>query len=216
MSEEQEVRLTAFEGHRRIASGTRAEVARAAARALQACEPGSVLVFDDRGQLVELDLRGSLADVERRYPTTTSASGCGDPTPEATEIDEKPRRGPGRPKLGVVGKEVTLLPRHWAWLGAQRGGASVTLRKLVEQARRETAQADQTRQAQDRTYRFMLAMVGDAPGFEEATRALYAGDEARFHAEAAGWPGDLRDHVARMADGAFSVPSSDRPQGKGE
>ena len=207
MPEEQEVRLTAFAGDRRVASGTRAEVARAAKQALEACEHEPVLVFDDDARLVELDLRGTLADVEERYPASAPDSDHCDPGPQPPQAEEKPRRGPGRPRLGVVGKEVTLLPRHWAWLSAQRGGASVTLRKLVEQARRETAEADQARLAQDAAYRFMLAALGDAPGFEEATRALYAGDEDRFDAEAARWPKDLRSFAAHLAQDAFA-PSS--------
>jgi len=200
--------LTAFAGARRLASGSQARVAALVKEALDACQDEAVLVFDDlTGSQVELDLRGTLHEVVVRYtPLEVELGG----SPEAlaeSQAAQAPRRGPGRPKLGVVGKEVTLLPRHWAWLGAQRGGASVTLRKLVEQARRETAQADQTRQAQDRTYRFMLAMVGDEAGFEEATRALYSGDEARFDAEAAGWPEDLRDHACSLACGAFAAPS---------
>jgi hypothetical protein len=114
-------------------------------------------------------------------------------------------RGRGRPKLGVVSKEVTLLPRHWAWLGTQRGGASATLRRLVDEARRRNEGRDQVRRSQDATYRFMNAMVGDAPGFEEALRALYAGDAARFDQESAPWAPDVREHARRLASAAFAA-----------
>jgi hypothetical protein len=201
MSMESEKRCTAFVGDRRVASGTTAEVARAVKKAISGDEHRPVTVFEDATSgVVELDLRGSPKDVEQRYA---------DPVPAAAESDvgdsvEPSRRGRGRPKLGVVGKEVTLLPRHWAWLSAQRGGASVTLRKLVDQARRGTAAADEARQAQDAAYRFMQARVGDHPGFEEAIRALFAGDRQRFHDESEGWPDDLKDHARSLAQPAFA------------
>ena len=91
-------------------------------------------------------------------------------------------RGRGRPKLGVVAREVTLLPRHWDWLNSQSGGASVALRKLVEAARLAGDDKDRTRHAQEAAYRFMTALAGNLPGYEEATRALYAADPARFDA----------------------------------
>ena len=112
--------------------------------------------------------------------------------------DRRPR-GPGRPKLGVVAREITLLPRHWDWLNTQPGGASVALRKLVEQARHASEGKDRIRQSQEATYRFMVAMAGDRPGFEEATRALFAGDSDRFDREIASWPIDVRDHARQLA-----------------
>src|SRR5216683_1331922 len=108
-------------------------------------------------------------------------------------------RGRGRPKLGVVAREVTLLPRHWEWLGAQPGGASVALRKLVEEARRASGDRDRGRAARDAAYHFMSVMAGNLPGFEEASRALFADDRRRFAELIAGWPGDIRDHVVRLA-----------------
>src|SRR5262245_3846770 len=108
-------------------------------------------------------------------------------------------RRPGRPKLGVVAREVTLLPRHWEWLGAQPGGASVALRKLVEEARRANGDADRARAARDAAYRFMSVMAGNLAGFEEASRALFADDRRRFVGLVAGWPDDVRDHVVRLA-----------------
>ncbi|WP_107313666.1 DUF2239 family protein, partial [Burkholderia metallica] len=119
------------------------------------------------------------------------------------------QRGRGRPKLGVVSREVTLLPRHWEWLAAQPGGASVALRKLVEDARRTHAAADRLRDAQTRAYHFMSAMAGDLPGFEEAARALYANDPARLAELVAGWPEDVRDHALALARGDLPPSAED-------
>jgi hypothetical protein len=111
----------------------------------------------------------------------------------------EPPRGPGRPKLGVVAREVTLLPRHWEWLNAQPGGASVALRKLVEEARRQNGEKDRVRRARETAYRFMAAMAGNYESFEEAARALFAGDRPRFATMIAAWPQDIRDHATKLA-----------------
>jgi hypothetical protein len=108
-------------------------------------------------------------------------------------------RGPGRPRLGVVAREVTLLPRHWEWLATQPGGASVALRRLVEEARRTSASADRARASRDAAYRVMHALGGDLPDFEEASRALFAGDRDRFRLHTAAWPLDVSAHVDRLA-----------------
>lgn len=170
---------TAFIGHRRIAAGTLAEVAVAAKSSLDRDSTAWVLVFDDAtGAVVDLDLRGDPAEIAARYAEPEEA------------------RGRGRPKLGVVAREVTLLPRHWDWLAAQPGGASHALRRLVEEARR----ADGGRRAaRDAAYRFMSALAGDLAGFEEASRALFAGDHGRFDEHTASWPADIRTHAARLA-----------------
>jgi hypothetical protein len=99
----------------------------------------------------------------------------------------------------VVAREVTLLPRHWEWLNAQPGGASVALRKLVEHARRTNGEAERQRAARDAAYRFMSAMAGDLPHFEEAARALFAEDRRAFVGLIAAWPADIRDHVVKLA-----------------
>jgi len=204
-------RFTAFEGPRRLASGTLPDVSVPAARAT-ARRGAAVLVFDDTtGRLVDLDLRGSEQEVRDRA-RRLAARIEGGSEPAASP----PRRGPGRPRLGVVGKEVTLLPRHWAWLNAQPGGASATLRRLVERARRENEGRDQTRQARDVVYRFLQAMAGDRPGYEEALRALYRGDRPAFLAQIARWPADLLDHTRRLAEDAFGGPpgGGGAPHGK--
>jgi hypothetical protein len=161
---------------------------------------GALLVFDDsNGRTVELDLRGSLAEVRTRYAQGDSAPSS--PEPDATA--PAPRRSPGRPKLGVVGREVTLLPRHWEWLQDQPGGASVTLRRLVEQARRAGVGIDRRRRSQEAAYRVMTALAGDLPGFEEATRALFAGHRDLFEEHTADWPSDLAEYAAEIAADAF-------------
>lgn len=166
---------TAFAGSRLLARGSLAEVA-AAVRA-QAGTGDAPLVFDDAtGRVVDLDPRESY-----------------DAPPE------QPARGRGRPKLGVVAREVTLLPRQWDWLASQPGGASATLRRLIDAARKRDAGESEARAARDAAYRFMSAMAGDLPGFEEAARALFAGDRAALLCHAAPWPADIRAHVEAIA-----------------
>jgi hypothetical protein len=142
----------------------------------------AVLVFDRAtGRTVEFDLRGDLETALARLPQAT-------PEPDAAAA----KRGPGRPKLGVTAREVTLLPRHWTWLADQPGGASVALRKLVETAMREAEGPDRARKARDAAYRFMTALAGDLPGYEDAVRALFAEDEAGLERAVAGWPEGVR------------------------
>lgn len=184
--------LTVFVGTRAAGSGERAAVIDVLRELSEAHEQEPVLVFDDHtGGQVDLDLRQT-------------------PQESAAEAAAPEQRGPGRPKLGVVGREVTLLPRHWEWLNAQPGGASVALRKLVEQARRDNEAVDRARLSQEATYRFMTAMAGNEPGFEEACRALYAGDLAAFQSRVAEWPDDVAAYAGRLAEDAFAdVETSD-------
>ncbi|HEY0958654.1 MAG TPA: DUF2239 family protein [Novosphingobium sp.] len=107
-----------------------------------------------------------------------------------------PPRPRGRPPLGVEAREVTLLPRHWEWLANQPGGASVSLRKLVETAMR---QGRGERECRDAAYRFLSVMAGDWPFFEDAIRALYQGDRVRFEAHARLWPEAVRNHARALA-----------------
>jgi hypothetical protein len=189
-----------FEGDRRIAAGPLAEVARAAHAAAARVAAGPLLAFDDAtGQVIDLDLRGAPEDVAARLPALTEAF----PAPVEDEPAAPPPavRGRGRPRLGVVAREVTLLPRHWAWLAGQPGGASVALRKLVERARRESAGPDAARARRDAAYRVMSALAGDRPGFEAASRALFAGDRDGLRAATAAWPGDVAAYVESLAFG---------------
>jgi hypothetical protein len=146
--------------------------------------------------VIDVDFRGTRDEVLQRLAPR-------DPAGEAIHDPAGPVRRPGRPKLGVVPREVTLLPRHWDWLNDQPGGASVTLRRLVEDARRLSDGKDRVRVSQDAAYRFMSAMAGDHPGFEEAARALFAGNLERFQHETASWPVDVRDHAYRLSAPSF-------------
>jgi hypothetical protein len=166
--------FTVFAGPRRLASGSSQELVAVLRTAPE--QGGPVLVFDDAsGQQVEL------AETEPIAP-----------------------RGPGRPKLGVVSREVTLLPRHWEWLFSQPGGASVALRKLVDDARRGGSEADRKRKSQEAAYRFMSAMAGNEAGFEEAARSLFAGDAQRFKDCIATWPEDVARHAIDLAAPALA------------
>lgn len=183
--------VIAFAATRRLARGPLGDVAIAVKQALDSGEAAPVLIFDGAtSQPVEVDLRGTEAEIRARLA-------------EPTELDTA-ARSRGRPKLGVTAREVTLLPRHWDWLAEQPGGASATLRRLVEDARKTTPSAGSVSQVREAVYRFATAMAGDAPGYEDAMRALFAGDAARFEVETAGWPDDVRDHARTLARGAFA------------
>jgi hypothetical protein len=198
MSQHQSDTFTAFEGQRRLASGPIVAVALAVRRAEQQRASEQLVIFSDAtGRPIDFDLRGSDDEIVARLAPATS--------PAATE--EIPAlRGRGRPKLGVVAREVTLLPRHWEWLTTQPGGASVSLRKLVEAARRASGDRDRSRIARDAAYHFMSAIAGDLPRFEEASRALFADDRRQFTTLIAAWPDDVRDHIVRLAFGDHADP----------
>ena len=188
----------AFAGMRLLAEGPLVDVA-LTVRALPPEGLDPVLVFDQTtGGVIDLDLRGSTADVIRRLTERAEAQAA---QPSALKKNAGPSRGRGRPKLGVVAREVTLLPRHWEWLGEQPGGASLTLRRLVDQARKSGDGAEKSRSRQGTAYRFMQAIAGDLAGFEEASRALFAGDMQRLERSIAGWPQDVRDFTIRLAKG---------------
>ncbi len=176
-------RYVVFRGHDRVAAGSQLEVALAAQALIG--EAG-VLIFGPDGRSVDFDLSGDTVDLVRRL----------------SPAEEAPR-GRGRPKLGVTAREVTLLPRHWDWLAAQPGGASVALRKLVEAARKASEGPDRIRAAREATYRFASAMGGDLPGFEDAMRALFAGDDAGFEARIEAWPADVAGQLRTYAAEAF-------------
>lgn len=168
--------VTAFANQKIIARGALAEVA-----VFLSTAPDMALVLDDQtGKAVDLDLRGGPQDIAARYAAPETA-------PE--------KAGRGRPKLGVTAREVTLLPRHWDWLNAQPGGASAALRRLVESARRENAGQDARRQAQDLAYQVLSVLAGNLPEYEEALRAFYADDLGRFEDLTQAWPTDIRAYV---------------------
>ena len=200
-----ELNSIAFDGSRRIACGPLREVVRLAKAVYDARPLARILVFNEQtSETIEIDWRGDAEQVLSRLPALAAAQAQ---TNAPLQSEPTTPAGPGRPRLGVVAREVTLLPRHWEWLSTQPGGASVALRKLVEQARRAASSVDRIRQAQDATYRFMSVMAGCLEGFEEAARALFAADGERFAALIAAWPADLRAHLRELAAPAFEKTS---------
>jgi uncharacterized protein len=163
-----------------------------------------VLLFDPVSSArIDIDFHGSLAQVLQRVAPLSEVRENMEASGDASGANAPAPRGPGRPRLGVVAREVTLLPRHWEWLNVQPGGASVALRKLVDEARRVHGDKDRRRQSQEAAYRFLSPVAGHLPGFEEATRALFAGNRGRFEAQVHDWPADVREHASRLAVGAF-------------
>ncbi|WP_313251402.1 DUF2239 family protein [Stenotrophomonas indicatrix] len=191
--------FSCFDGHRLVVSGT-PEAAALALKQLRADNAsGPLLVFDNAtGRTHDFDTRGSdaqlLVRVAKAFPAPVEA----DDGPLVDDASVVPR-GRGRPKLGVIAREVTLLPRHWAWLAEQPGGASVVLRRLVEAASRAGADKDRTRRYTERAYHFLQAIAGDLPGFEDAIRVLFAHDRAGLEAALQSWPADVRSHALCLA-----------------
>lgn len=186
----------AFEGHHRIASGDLSEVAAKTKPRMDVARGLPILIFDHLSRPVEIDFRGTIDEVLSRLPAQTFSS---DPTPSAE------KRGPGRPKLGVVAREVTLLPRHWDWLNQQPGGASVAIRKLVEAARRSDHGETTVREAEEALYKFISVMAGNLPGYEEALRAFYAGRDDDFQRLIKSWPVGIRQHLNQLLQHARNL-----------
>jgi len=170
-----------FAGTRRVAAGPLRDVLPVLKRRFDRNRSDVGLVFEvETGRQVEFDLRGTPAEIlGRALPA--------------------PQRGRGRPKLGVVSREVSLLPRHWDWLEEQSAGISGALRRLVEQAMKAQPDKQRARRARDALSRFLYSMAGDRPNYEEAGRALFAGDLTRFEQLVRRWPKDVRDHAVAQA-----------------
>ncbi len=181
---------TAFAGDACIASGELTAMLLGVKACLDGGENRPVLVFEDQtGMQIDFNLRGTAEEVLANitmHPHFVSA-----------DTASARKEGPGRPKLGVVGREVSLLPRHWEWLNQQPSGASAAIRRLVDEARKRNAGKDGALQARDAAAKFMWTMAGNRPGFEEASRALYARDRERFDALTAAWPKDIREYLGR-------------------
>jgi hypothetical protein len=175
---------TAFAGERQIAAGPLVEILPQLKKWADERQSELPLIFDDcTGRQVDFDLRGTVAEVVARAI---------------------PPRGPGRPKLGVVPREVSLLPRHWEWLEAQPNGASAAIRRLADEARNREPDRQRARQARDAASRMLTALAGNLPGYEEATRALFASDGAAFREKIGRWPADIRNYALRLAAPALS------------
>ncbi|MBS2014105.1 MAG: DUF2239 family protein [Deltaproteobacteria bacterium] len=177
---------TAFAGDRLVWSGPLPEVLARTKKKVDRNPELTVLVFEDKtGRQVDFDLSGTPEEVVLRA--------------RAVEAEPEPERtGPGRPRLGVVAREVTLLPRHWEWLEQQPQGASAALRRLVDEARKREPNKERARLARAAISRFMWVMAGDLPNFEEASRALFAKDTKRFAELVRRWPADIRKHLERL------------------
>lgn len=199
MNDPLSVPTTAFEGSRVLLAGPLIDVVLAVKASVERGASKPILIFDDAtGRTLDFDLRGTKADIVARLSGSSAKPGL----QASSTLSDEPspeRRGRGRPKLGVVGREVTLLPRHWEWLAAQPGGASVALRRLVDEARKAGGPAQALRTAQEAAYRFMSAMAGNLSGFEEAIRALFANDRVRFEQQISSWPHDIRTYALRLA-----------------
>jgi hypothetical protein len=193
--------IIAFEGDRCIASGEPIDVAAKVKDRLTAHAEATILLFDrETSRPVEIDFRGSRDEIVARLKAQFSS--------DASPVTEGATRGPGRPKLGVVAREITLLPRHWEWLASQPGGASVTIRRLVDDARRGSLEKDQMRARQESAHRFLSALAGDKPSYEEALRALYANEGVRFRSLIATWPADVRRHVEYLTSALFDAAAA--------
>lgn len=196
--------FVAFEGPRRIAAGDLETVALAIHDRVDDTRE-ALLAFDESsGHQIDIDLRGDREGVRlwvrnwlRYRATSTAGPASDDPAASAAP------RGRGRPRLGVVSREVTLLPRHWAWLSSQGSSASAVLRRLIDEARKADAGPARLREARDAAYRFIAAMAGDRPGFEDAVRALYASKREAFEGALERWPPDVAELAQRLAKGAF-------------
>jgi len=189
--------FTAFAGFTLIVTGNLPTVLIRVREFLEHEKQAQVLIFDDQtGKQVDFNLRGTLEEVLARV------------SPPA------PKKGPGRPSLGVVCREVSLLPRHWEWLESQPSKASGTLRRLVESAMKSESREDRSRRRLEAAGRFMWSMAGNFEGFEEASRALYAGNRAGFAERIASWPADIRQHLERMVQQAGDPAVNSRPCGQ--
>jgi hypothetical protein len=189
----------AFDGTKKISYGSPDQVAADVKTYVDAYPHCNLLAFDAiTSQQLDMDAPGSLFAALYSLPGEQLTAESDSSTQELN-----PTKSVGRPKLGVTAKEVTLLPRHWDWLTAQPGGASVALRKLVEQAQRANKDLDRMRVARDAAYKFMNAMAGNEPGFEEATRALFAGNLIALRSLTEAWPKDIRDHNLLLAEASL-------------
>lgn len=183
---------TAFEGTDLLFRGNLKEVVLSTKTYLGHRQNTSVLIFCDvTGKTMDFNFHGSKQDVLRRLEKYTLAEEPKEPT------------GPGRPKLGVISREISLLPRHWEWLATQAGGASATIRLLVEDARKKSSDISSVKQMQERVYQIMFVLAGDFQGYEEALRALYKRDSNAFFRNVKSWPKDIQKYLSEVAIPVF-------------
>ena len=165
-------------------------VVRAAKRATDMDAQERLVIYQDStGRVIDIDYRGTVEDVLERLKEHPLVG---------EDLPPTPQQGPGRPKLGVVSREVTLLPRQWEWLSKQRGGASATLRRLVDDARKHRSGKELARDIEVALDRFLWDMASNFEGFEEATRALYKGNDEDFERHTQTWPNDVRKYTLNL------------------
>ena len=185
---------TAFEDHKILSQGFLEDVVLKVKKRLEKSPESQIVIYSDAtGKSMDFNFQGSEKEVLKRLEVYT--------TPENTT---EASSGPGRPKLGVISREVSLLPKHWEWLATQSGGASNTLRKLVEENMKKTSGVLTVKTAQERTYKFMSVEAGDLENYEEALRALYRKDKERFTSEIKTWPRDVQKHILELAKPVFA------------
>jgi len=177
---DQTTNMTVFMGQQVLVNGSTEDVLKVLKSRYELQDYSPVLVFEDAtGNQMDFDLRGSMEEVLLRAGQSSS-------------------RSRGRPSLGVASREISLFPRHWEWLESQPRGVSATLRLLVEQERKRNPGAQERRRLQDAANRFLTAMAGNLPNYEEVTRALYADDHERLKILMADWPAGIRNFVHRL------------------
>lgn len=187
---------TAFEGDKLVCKGGLPDVILKLKRRMGKAENSSVLIFSDAtGNTMDFHFQGSEKDVLKRLEIFASD--------DATDVPAEEAAGPGRPRLGVVSREVSLLPRQWEWLASQCGGASAILRRLVDEERKRSTGGDTVKKHQERTYKFISVMAGDRKGYEDALRALYRKDQKAFNLHIGEWPPDVKAHAQRLAKPVF-------------
>lgn len=187
---------TAFEDHKILSQGSLEDVVLKVKKRLEKSPESQIVIYSDiTGKSMDFNFQGSEKEVLKRLEIYT--------TPE-TDNQGSASTGPGRPKLGVISREVSLLPKHWEWLATQSGGASNTLRKLVEESMKKTSGTLTVKTAQERTYKFMSVEAGDLENYEEALRALYRKDKERFTSEIKAWPRDVQKHIFELAKPVFA------------
>lgn len=181
---------TAFDGFKVIAQGNLEEVALLLKRKIRDQKALSALIFSDlTGRQIDLDLSGTEKQVIDRLKVYSSQE------PQANT-------GAGRPKLGVIPREISLLPHHWEWLINQDGGSSAVIRNLIDEKIKNRS-SDKIKASQERTYKFLSAIAGNLPNFEEATRYLYRKDKKKFTELISSWPKDIVKHSMALASGVF-------------
>lgn len=187
---------TAFEDHKILSQGSLEDVVLKVKKRLEKSPESQIVIYSDiTGKSMDFNFQGSEKEVLKRLEVYTA--------PETDNQASAPT-GPGRPKLGVISREVSLLPKHWEWLATQSGGASNTLRKLVEESMKKTSGTLTVKTAQERTYKFMSVEAGDFANYEEALRALYRKDKERFTIEIKAWPRDVQKHIFELAKPVFA------------